>query len=445
MVDSLVERLNKLKLSNIMATAQVIEAPSERQINYQLLRLYVDTIPKFNGDPGTLEIFIEHCNFLIATYTNVSDANDPINGFLIRAVISKLSGNALVLIGSRPEIRTWDGLRSLLRLSFGDQRNIDCLVQEMLMAKPNRNETSLQFGQKVQKLRSAIASKLISLNLPLLERNFKLANYDELALKTFIRGLSGRTQDMVRLRNPGNLELAISIVLEEENFTLYQKQNYTATPTASYNKVPVQNRPPIVHRPNYQTFSQNFVRQPPFLPSSYVQQQIPSQFLKPQFPKPQFPSQPIDVQPSQSQATPQKFLTNKQVFGPPKNVFKPTGNIPPRQYEPMSTTSRNTTVQRSQNFHNPNYFRSTGPRNFISEELHHLNEISEDCYTANNPEDQELENQFNYSQIYDQDPPSIENSPYTEFPEHQNPEFDYYTETNPNENFTQALPPNPPK
>lgn len=31
------------------------------QINYQLLNLYIDTIPNFNGDSNTLGIFLEHC------------------------------------------------------------------------------------------------------------------------------------------------------------------------------------------------------------------------------------------------------------------------------------------------------------------------------------------------------------------------------------------------
>nr|CAH7763946.1 unnamed protein product [Callosobruchus chinensis] len=198
---------------------------TETSVNYQLLRLYIDTIPHFNGDNSTLEIFLEHCDHLIGTYTNANNQNDPLNSFLIRAVVNKLTGNALALVGSRPEIRNWNELKILLRLSFGDQRNLDCLVQELIIMKPHKNESFFDFGQRIQKARSAIASKLISMNLAVAERTFQIKNYDELCLKTFIRGLTGRVQDMVRLRNPDSLELAISYVLEEENFMLHQRQS----------------------------------------------------------------------------------------------------------------------------------------------------------------------------------------------------------------------------
>lgn len=79
-----------------------------------------------------------------------------------------------MLIGSRPQVREWEHLKELLRLSFGDNRNIECLVQEMLVMRPNKNESYLEFGQRIQKGISAIASKLISMNLPEEERNFNI-------------------------------------------------------------------------------------------------------------------------------------------------------------------------------------------------------------------------------------------------------------------------------
>lgn len=54
-----------------------------------------------------------------------------------------------------------------------------------------------------------VLSKLKSVNLPFIESKFKI-NYDELSLKTIIEGLSLRVQDMIRLRSPSNLKLAMS-------------------------------------------------------------------------------------------------------------------------------------------------------------------------------------------------------------------------------------------
>nr|CAH7724850.1 unnamed protein product [Callosobruchus chinensis] len=280
---------------------------TETSVNYQLLRLYIDTIPHFNGDNSTLEIFLEHCDHLIGTYTNANNQNDPLNSFLIRAVVSKLTGNALALVGSRPEIRNWNELKILLRLGFGDQRNLDCLVQELIIMKPHKNESFFNFGQRIQKARSAIASKLISMNLAVAERTFQIKNYDELCLKTFIRGLTGRVQDMVRLRNPDSLELAISYVLEEENFMLHQRQSGQSQNSSFTQNLQNRSQPqlPVQFSNNFnQPKIASFPRYPNISPQT----------------RNTFPSQPINIQPRQNMPPP-RFFTNQQVFG--KTKFSP--------------------------------------------------------------------------------------------------------------------------
>nr|CAI5820952.1 unnamed protein product [Callosobruchus analis] len=342
----------------------------ETPVNYQLLRQYIDTIPNFNGDSNTLEIFLEHCDHVIRTYTNSNNQNHPLKSFLIRAVVGKLTGNALALVGSRPEISNWNDLKSLLRLSFGDQRNLDCLVQELIVLKPHKNESFFNFGQRIQKARSAIASKLISMNLSVAERTFQSKNYDELCLKTFILGLTGRVQDMVRLRNPDSLELAISYVLEEKNFMLHQRQSGQSQNNNSNQNFQNHSQPQLpvqFSNVSYQPKIASFPRYPNTLSQ----------------PRNTFPSEPINIQPRQSMP-PTRFFTNQQVFGkqnfPPRNVnvFKPTGQVPQTRPEPMSTSTRNA------NFHkgnqNRNFFQSTGPKNFSSQELHNLQDSNDINY-----------------------------------------------------------------
>jgi len=54
---------------------------------------------------------------------------------------------------------------------------------------------------------------------------------------------------------------------------------------------------------------------------------------------------------------PQRPLpTNRQVFGPPKDVFKPTGAIPKEKPEPMSTRT-SYTLPSQRNFQNKNQDR----------------------------------------------------------------------------------------
>lgn len=354
-----------------------IMAVQAQAVNYQLLRLYIDTIPSFNGDPHVLEVFIDHCSYLINTYTNRQVADDPINQFLIRAVIGKLNGRALMLVGARPEVRTWDNIKELLRKSFGDQRNIDCLVQDLVIMKEYKNESPHAFGERIQKARSLVATKLASLNLPQNEMILKLNHYDELALKTFIRGLSGRMQDMIRLRQPNSLEQAISYSIEEENFLYAQRQpnqltnnnfqKHMPTPPPKFNQSHNMTPRPQ-HFQNFQPhYAQNQQRY--FTPQNHY-------YTNPNSQNSRFPTGPISMKFRQNMQ-PQRFLTNRQVFGPPKNVFKPTGQVPLEKPTPMSTTSRIPSIQRPvfpQNFNNgPNQFQNQPPqRNWISRELFNI-------------------------------------------------------------------------
>lgn len=83
----------------------------------------------------------------------------------------------------------------------------------------------MEFGQRIQIARSCLISKLTSIPETEINRQTKLVyirQYDSTALKTFIRGLSGNLQSIVRLRNPDSIEMAMNYVTEEENFRYTQ-------------------------------------------------------------------------------------------------------------------------------------------------------------------------------------------------------------------------------
>lgn len=52
-------------------TNNVPHASTSQGVNPQLARLYIKSIPHFrDNDENILEIFIEHCESLLQTYTN---------------------------------------------------------------------------------------------------------------------------------------------------------------------------------------------------------------------------------------------------------------------------------------------------------------------------------------------------------------------------------------
>lgn len=218
MIDEIADQLKNLKL-------QITEMAPEPSVNYQFIKLYLDTITAYDGNPYTLNIFLNSCEQFLISFFNTAKTEDPINQFLLKAVLGKLTGRALMLIGNRPEINDWDSIKKALKLNFSDQRDLDSLVQDLILLRPFKNESPYDFGTRCQDARSLILTKIDCSELEDAEKRLQTKNYDDLALKTFIRGLNGHIQNNVRLRNPDTLEKAMTLVIEEENFLYYTQQN----------------------------------------------------------------------------------------------------------------------------------------------------------------------------------------------------------------------------
>lgn len=384
-----------LQLNSEIANDTTSTMPADAKTDMQLLKLYVDTVPHYDGNKDTLEVFISSCDFLFSTYNTTTDVH--LRNYLIRVILGKLVSRAQILIATRTELDSWEKIKEALRLSFGDQRNIDCLEQDLITLTPFKNEPPVDFGKRIQLARSQLIAKINAQSETTMPRATKLIytnQYNKVSLKTFIRGLTGNLQSIIRLRNPETLEKAMAYVTEEENFRYTQNIAFSTnrqhlvqdkTPFKSNNVMKSPFNGPTNHQvPPYQTPMFRY-QNPHFTPVYNNQFSRPAfpQFPAMQFsqPKPNFPSQPINIQPRP--APPQKFFTNAQVFGKPKAItdrpFKP---------EPMSTTSRNPTINtyrpepmsttsRNPTFNRPNTsFKPSGPRNFVSQELFQIDNHS---------------------------------------------------------------------
>lgn len=415
-IDQLVGQISELTVS----INEIFEQNSEtnmslnnaQPINYQLLRLYIDTIPNYDGNPHTLGIFTDNCENLIATFFYPN--NQTINNFILRAIIGKLVGRALSLIGSRTELRTWEEIKSSLNLSFGDQRNLDCLIQDLIVMRPNKNETTYNFGMRCQDARSLIISKLNTMGMPNIEKIIHLRSYDDLALKTFIRGLSGQIQMNVRLRNPDSLEKAMSLVIEEENFLYSQNRSNILNTQQSFR--PLQRLPPArfnntfqnpqkpplqFNRPNFLTH--NFQQPQIPRPNLFNPQQNPIRNFNPQptwrpnnnFPTqkhPYFLQRPSQVVPNQRPPNFNQHF-NQNFRAPSQNInrnFKP---------EPMDTSSSNSKVPQRPNFTHTELFTQK----------------VNDCDQFENPF--ETQNNFAEAQYYENSE-SLLNAPNTQYSEY---------------------------
>lgn len=400
------EDLSSESIANINLTSNNMANPNNA-VNLPILNQYISVIPQFDGDKNKLENFLSICDKFITRYYNSSD--ESFNDFLLLAITSKLTNEAQNLINSRPELNSWDLIKNALRINFGELRDRESLEQDLLTITLNRNENLIEFGERIKIARSKLNSKIRSdLDLDPATKLIYLNQYDSLALNAFIRNLKGEIRTIVRLRKPRTIEHAISLVIEEENFNYNINQNQNKQ---------IQNIPKPFLKPHIPGFVNNsrdiaprnyqIFQTPQHRIPNNVPQNIPPQFNRQFFNKPQFPSQPINIQPRQ--ITQQHFPTNRQTFGPPQNVFKPSPNRQLGPVEPMSTQSR---LSNPQTFQKQNPFRNFNPnhnqhRQWQSRELNHI-DFQADNNNYSDYSNYDSDNRFidnNYAYAFNQNTP----------------------------------------
>lgn len=363
-------------------------------VNWELFRLKLENIKPFDGNSNTLNKFIKRCDDLVTKYKSFN--NEDINTHVFESIAERLTGRAEAMIGNRVELDSWDKLKMALIQCFSDRRDLDCLVQELTRTKPYKGENILNFGNRLQLLRSSVVQRVSNGTLDEQEKLCHIGYYEKTALNTFIAGCTGTLKNNMYLKKPTSLEDAMAFVNEFENFEkLYNnfgdmpkinKNNFSTPRPTQFQNFQNQNHqqtyrssnPPIQYFPNEQTY----------MPSN-----MPNQ---------NFPSQPINIQPRMPM-TPQRYPTNRQVFGRPQNVFRPN-QIPQNQLPrpiPMSTTSRNPTINSNQR---SNHFRNQYPNqkpNFQFQELYfNEHEINNTTQEYNDPQ----ENFSGYDTDYCYDP-----------------------------------------
>ena len=138
---------------------------------------------------------------------------------------------------------------------------------------------------------------------------------------------------------------------------------------------------------------------------NFYTKQSPVRFLSNQapmtFPQQQFPSQPIQIRPRPVQ---RHYPTNTQVFRKSRNVFPPQNHNKPKldPPTPMSTSTAGPSRQYQQRipFRPPNFFQSSGPKNFVSQELTNIETNTNSYPDVPYIEDNQTEYYSDYSPQY---------------------------------------------
>lgn len=367
---------------------------------------YLNCVPQFNGDPNELNRYLSICQSLITNFYNYESPNDFQNTYLLNSLISKLTGNAKVVVNIQ-NVSTWEELRKTLLRNFADQRDETCLNRDLVLMRQLPNENPQQFYDRILEILNLICSYINAHETTEVSKNLKRDLYNNLALRTFLSGLKEPLSTTIRCMKPQTLSEALQLVIQEDNvhyFQNYSNKNFSKNiqthnrpqiPNQRFVEAPRQSQfnPPNFYKPNNfgpQNFNRNY----------FSSQPVPMNNFGQNFNRNSFPSQPIQIQPRMNNQQ-QRFFTNSQVFKQPQqdnNVFKPNPNRSLPQPTPMSVSTRNTTKQ----YHQPQKNFASG--NLFNTELNQPDQNFENIQSIDyNYQNDEINEYLNYNEFENAD------------------------------------------
>lgn len=336
--ENLLSLFDNLSLETLPITNNLDITNSSENI-MEGLRFHTSLLPSFSGVQTHLESFLISIDEFHSLYHN-NDADQQ--KIVLAAIKSKLTDDAREFLLSRPDLKTWPTIKEALRQKFGDPINYQILIQQLQYFKINKSENILQF---VDRLKTFVHRIFAKIQCEVADQNAKLiliSQVEQTSVLILTANSPQTLKTMLMLQRPNKLDDAYSQVL---NYNMIESQvNFTNNTTlfnTSFNT-----------NPTLQAQSTTKFLHPHIPPMAFPQQQ-------------KFPSQPIQMQ---SRPTQRHYPTNSQVFGNQKTVFAPQNINKPRAQQPtpmsISTGGPSRITQQKQSF-----FKPSGARNFISEEL----------------------------------------------------------------------------
>lgn len=311
-------------------------------IDLSTVKYFGELLPRFNGNSNELQTFLVESENFMSQFGSTDNA--LINRYCFATIKSKLIDQAKTIVYSGPCCNTWPELKQLLNSKFGFKINFDVLQSEYQYMKKKSKETLSEFIDRVRntKLQYDYQIQLLGLTPP--EINVYRNLSDKIGNTVLYNNVDENSRNLLDLQ-PKPFDETCKLL---ENREIKRQQLYLQPIT----------KPPFTQN-SFQNFNTSRMH--------YNQTATTSR---------EFPSQPIELKFNKVPET--KFATASQVFGKPREVFKPHPNhklnLP--KPEPMSIRTRNYQVKRPASSqvrteppNNRQFFRKTGPPEYLSEEL----------------------------------------------------------------------------
>lgn len=312
------------------------------------LKAIVQLLKPFDGNSQYLEYFITNINEFHQTYFTGEIAQKE---FVVTAIKSKLINDAGNFLMSKPELKTWEDIREALRLKYGCPYSRQNLVQELMYTNRTKNESIMDYLDKLKNLMSKITTKIMCDRSLLPVVDVLISKNEIIAIQNLVTNSPTELRTILMVQNPLTLDEATTLVLNyqlAENHMKFSKgfSNNTNNNTNTHS--------------NFKKINNN-------PQSSFTQQ-------KSNFAQNQFPSQPINIQSKPNYQ--HKFPTTSGTFGKNYknfNAFKKNSNQNFQKPTPMSGVSVQPKKPYTNNYFKPN--PNAGPQRYTIEEINNIYEL----------------------------------------------------------------------
>ena len=334
------------------------------------LTIWRDAIPIYEGGTRLLSHFIQTCDKFVE---NVATADNAINEALFALIKSKIRGEALdLIVANNPA--TYAACKTLLVNRFSDPSSEELLFNRLSVCYQLSNQSYEKYADEIKSRLNRLKEHIQLNNQDVNTINIKNTFYENVAKNTFINGIKEPYHSYLLHFDLDDIEACIIKCRKYDNheqqsaFLNFARQRENKPKPNVFNTVNAKNTNPFATNSN-----PKIIHPSNNLPSTSRNANL-------------FYLQPT---PAFAQTQTGFIPTNRN------NNFGQNNNNLPRQQNhqptPMSVSTRNTNKQginptnrsnnlQAQNNFRPrtNFFRSTGPANFIAEELHHQQEQGEE-------------------------------------------------------------------
>lgn len=208
------EEINILSGRNNFLVAQMA--------NFTEINIAKEIIPHYEGGSKNLSHFIQQCEKFIDNYRDATPGQEScsLNRLLFELCCSRVHGAARdTLVIST--CATWTDVKNALVNRFGDPRNETLLADDLATCFQNSVESYEQYYERI-KAKLQFLLEHVSLREPDVNlRNFKINNYKQRALQTYMAGLLEPYRSHIALKTVNSLE---ECLLQLRSYDNHQQQ-----------------------------------------------------------------------------------------------------------------------------------------------------------------------------------------------------------------------------